>query len=649
MPSHQKLKEDEELAGEKPQIVVKKKRCNFWLWVANSQVIVFIFLILAICGVFDSVSDDSNESSAAGLMENVVLNGESSIGEKEDEEKDNAQERDSYMTGDTAPNIIFLLANDIGYADISHHNGEFSTPNIDALLESGVEFTRFYSHHSSTPSRMALLTGRLAWKLGSQFPEELQGMMTGHIPFAEKTFAEVTKEMGYNNYYVGQWGAGYATWSMTPLGRGWDKFMGYFGSKNGYYTHTTDHFEEWLDVYDLWENQELFVDNNMTYSEDLFLQKSLLYLEEAKESGKPFTFTYASQTAHSPIDDDYPSNYPPMIWMECNQDNARLAGREYFCNKVKYLDYTWGILIDHLKTHDMWDNTIIFLASDNGALPFTENLDSSDWGSNWPLRGGKYSNFEGGIKVWAGMSGGLVPENIRGTTFEGLTHIVDFGATAMRLSMTSNQFGERTSLTGTEKNVDGKNLYYFEEHDLIVHTIPTQFLPTWMTANCSNWAATDGHWKYIVGSQCGLYDSGWHNFPGQESILMSSDPVSFNAGGGYCIDGCLFDLSIDQNEYLDVSKDYPTIAEYFRELTDAIYIGGFDEEYHSGQPADEDYRGYQKDNILRPYINEAAIADYVGRMETVDYNYTYDYYTSPQLWIGDYDGLNSPFGSDDDE
>merc|ERR1719427_402197 len=148
--------------------------------------------------------------------------------------------------------------------------------------------------------------------------------------------------------------------------------------------------------------QDAYIDANMTYSEDLFLDRSLQYLEEARLSGNPFTLTYAAQTAHAPIDDDWPTFYPPTVWTECVQDDPEFIGREYFCNKVKYLDYTWGLLIDHLKVHDMWDNTIIFIASDNGALPFAENLDSSDWGSNWPLRAGKYSNFEGGIRVWAG-------------------------------------------------------------------------------------------------------------------------------------------------------------------------------------------------------------------------------------------------------
>jgi len=125
-------------------------------------------------------------------------------------------------------------------------------------------------------------------------------------------------------------------------------------------------------VYDMWDMDEPFIDANMTYSEDVFLSKSLEYLDDAKDSGKPFTLTYASRTAHPPIDNDWPTFYPPIIWPECVQANASYIGREYFCNKVKYLDYSWGILIDYLHDNDLYDNTIIFITTDNGATPYSE-------------------------------------------------------------------------------------------------------------------------------------------------------------------------------------------------------------------------------------------------------------------------------------
>jgi len=636
MVGHQKLEDTAVAAEDEPIIPGNPKRpCNFWMMISIFQIIVVIFLLLAIYGVFDNVTDTSNESGAAGTESTSTVDLYADAGKGGDDE--------SYLTGDTAPNIIFLLADDIGWADISHNQGQFSTPNIDAILEGGVEFTNFYSHALCTPSRMSFLTGRMAWKLGSHYAEVIHGMMTGHVPYDEVTFAEVTKDFGYTNYYVGRWGVGYASWDMTPLGRGWDKFMGYFGPEGGYYNHSTDHFDEWYGVYDMWDMKEAYIDANMTYSEDLFLDRSLEYLAEAKLSGEPFTLTYASQTAHAPIDDDWPTFYPPTIWTECDQTDQALIGREYYCNKVKYLDYAWGVLIDYLKNNDLWDNTLIFMTSDNGALPYTHQDHWSDWGCNWPLRSGKVTNFEGGIKVWAGMTGGLVPEQYIGTTFDELTHIVDFGATAMRLAMTNSEYETRSTLTGTAKIVDGKNLFEFEYHDLVVHYVLPHYVPSWMFQGQNDYAATDGEWKYYVGFNNPAQGAGWYNFPDLGVVTIDNFPTVFADAGGYCLDGCLFHLTADPNEYYDVSAYYPEVTSYFKDLLDAIYEGGFDEDYHSGQPYDEDYRGYQADNILRPYLSENAINDYVNRTGSIDFNFTYDYASYYFSWEGDYDGTNNPF------
>jgi len=651
MTSHQKLEDDAAISkGDEPILVKEKDKkapCNWWILVAIFELIIVIFLVLGITGAFDSLTDTDNESGAAGEESTMALNGMKNDDLKQSITDDDG---DSYITGDTAPNMIFLVADDIGWNDISHNDGGFGTPTIDGILEGGIEFTRFYSHALCTPSRMALLTGRIAWKMGSQYPEVIHGMMAAHIPFDEKTFAEVIHEFGYYNYYVGRWGVGYASWDMTPLGRGWDKFMGYFGPEGGYYNHSTDHFDDWYGVYDFWDMNESYIDANMTYSEDLFLDRTLLYLEEARESGNPFTLTYASQTAHAPIDDDWPTFYPPTIWTECFEDDPNLIGREYYCNKVKYLDYTWGIIIDYLMTNGMWDNTIIFMTSDNGAEPFTDSGPWSDWGSNWPLRSGKVTNFEGGIKVWAGMSGGLIPEELRGTTFDELTHIVDFAATAMRLAMTNSEYESRQTLTGTEKVVDGNNLYNLEHHDLILHNVLPHYVPSWVKEEDSNYAATDGEWKYYVGfEETSALQAGWYNAPGKGMVTLDNDPVAFKEGGGYCTTGCLFHLSTDPNEEVDVSQDYVEVTDYFIDVIDAVYQGGFDEEYHSGQPYEEDYRGFQADGILRPYLSSTAVEDYANRTGSTSYNFTYDYATYSLSWEGDYDGFNNPFDSDPEE
>jgi len=637
MSSHKKLKEDYVISVEDKALLEdkSKRKCNLWTLALITQNIVIICLVLYIFGAFDFLADAGDSSAIVSEL------GESSLILNEDQDNvDELQDDDGnlYLTGrSVAPNVVFLLADDVGWADIGKHEAEYSTPNIDAILSDGIELTRFYTHTLCTASRMAMLTGRYSWKLGFQYQEVVHGMMTGHIPYDEVTFAEVTKEMGYNNYYVGRWGVGYASWDMTPLSRGWDKYSGYLGCDGGYYNYSTDHFD-WSNVFDMWDMKEPYLAANMTYTEDVFLDKAFEYLEDAKSSGKPFTLTYGSRSAHPPIDDDWPTNYPPIIYPECAQTNPSYLGREYFCNKVKYLDYTWGKLIDHLKENDLYDNTIIFMTTDNGATPYSGMSGWSDWGCNWPLRGGKVTHFEGGLRVFAGMSGGLIPEKLRGTSFDELTHGTDISATIMRLSMTKKQFEERPTLTGTKKVVDGNNLYNFEHHDLLVHNVNPQSYPAWMSDIDYDYAATDGEWKYYVGGTAWSRGGGWYNTPEKGMVTIENYPDRFLLAGGWCEDGCLFHLFTDPTENYDVSADYPEILDYYQDLIDAIHFGGFDEEYHSGQPNVIDFRAYQADGIMRPYLNKDSITEYDSRTKSVDSIFTYDYSNYPMSYIGDYNG-----------
>jgi len=623
---------------EKKSKSATKSICGINIWKALSVVlfIIIFFLILDICDVFNDSSSSSDESSEQSTDDQSPSGSVASnfLVQPTD---------DQYLTGSAAPNILFLLADDIGWADVSVNGGRFDTPNIDELLTAGVQFTNFYSLALCTPSRMAFLTGRHAWKLGVQYPEVIHGLMTGHIPPDEHTFAEVTREMGYNNYYVGRWGVGYASWDYTPLGRGWDKFMGYFGPEGGYYNHSTDHFDEWTDVYDMWDMQDAYIEANMTYSEDLFYDRTIQYLNEARSSGKPFTLTYSSQTAHAPIDDDWPTMYPPIIWDDCEDD---YDGREYYCNKVKYLDYIWGLILDYLKDNGFWDNMLVFVTSDNGALPYTGGDLWSDWGCNWPYRGGKVTHFDGGIKVWAGMTGGLVPNDYQGSTFDSLTHITDFAATAMRLAMKQSDFDERDTLTGTDKIVDGKNLFLLENHELVIHNVMPQYIPSWMFREAFSYAATDGEWKYLVGHEdSAAQGHGWYNFPGYGYIDGDSDPETYAEAGANCTKGCLFHLTTDPYEYHDLSDDYSEVANYFSDMLNALVSGALDESYHSGQPYEEDLRGWMADDILRPYLNKLAIEDYGARLHSSANDGNYDYSNAPVSYISDYDRAASPFES----
>jgi len=599
-------------------------RCNFFVLVSVLLFLLNICLALYVSGLFDSSTEDTADTLQDDLTD---LHIEGNLGGE-------------YLTGSVAPNMIFLLADDMGFADISLNGAPYSTPTIDELVTGGIQFTDFHTHELCTPTRIAFLTGRFAWRTGLQYTHVTKGLLTAHMPLSEKTWAEVTKEMGYDNYYVGRWGVGYAAWDFTPFGRGFDSFEGYFGPEIGYYSHRSD-VGDWPEVFDFWDNKEPGIKWDGKYSEDIFLEKALMHLAEAKENGKPFTLTYASQTAHTPIDSDTPQSNPPITFEECV--NEEYGSAEYYCNKIKYLDHAWGIIIEYLKETGLWDSTVIFTTSDNGALPYT-GTDWYGWGCNWPYRGGKQTYYEGGIKNWFGISGGLVPYEHRGTTFDLLTHASDIAATAMRLSMTQTEFESRDTLTGTSKLVDGKNLWAFEHHELIIYQVLPQWVPSRWTESELDYAATDGEWKFLNGFEdsSGM-GGGWYGYPGGEIIDKHHSPEIYYAAGGNCSTGCLFHIVSDPYEMTDVAADYPEITNYFNWLLDAIHRGGFDEYYHPGQPFEYDYRGVQADGILRPYINPSSVGEYHERLDVISSARNYNYANFSQFWFGEVDGVDSAF------
>jgi len=136
---------------------------------------------------------------------------------------------------------------------------------------------------------------------------------------------------------------------------------------------------------------------------------------------------------------------------------------------------------------------------------------------------------------------------------------------------------------------------------------------------------------------------GWYNYPGLGVLDKLNAPDIFCEAGGNCSAGCLFHIITDQYEFHDVSSDYPEIMDYFNFLLDAIYRGGFDESYHSGQPFEVDYRGVQADGILRPYLNPNSLDEYRERLSSTTHNDDYDCENFSLCWFGEYDGEESPF------
>ncbi|MEC7619257.1 MAG: arylsulfatase [Bacteroidota bacterium] len=309
------------------------------------------------------------------------------------------------------PNIILIMADDLGYGDIGVYGQSlFPTPNIDRLAKGGIRFLQHYSGSTvCAPSRSALMTGQHS---GHTFIRgNLERGFTldneGQYPLAaeELTIAEVLKEANYHTGAFGKWGLGYPGSEGDPNFQGFDQFYGYNCQRvahNYYPTH-------------LWNNQkkEKLRGNDgattETYAPELIHQKALSFLEENKES--PFFMFYPSVIPHAelvaPL--EYMARYRGLFLPEkkfirkkggynVGRYNPQKESHAAFAAMINVLDDQVGEIIDKIHELGIAENTLILFTSDNG--PHLEGgADPDYFNSNGPLRGYKRDLYEGGIRV----------------------------------------------------------------------------------------------------------------------------------------------------------------------------------------------------------------------------------------------------------
>jgi len=345
-----------------------------------------------------------------------------------------------------APNIFFILVDDLGFGDVGFNrdvaNPEIVSPNFDALVSSGIHLTRHYVHRMCTPTRTSVQSGRLPVHVNTGLGNPCSDN-TG-IPRNMTGFAEHLQRAGYKTHFAGKWDAGMATPKHAPHGRGYDTSLHYFSHKNDFWSQANMQTccESDQTIIDFWRTDQGASDVNSTdYSEFLY-QRELVGIVEKHNPSLPLLLFYAPHVAHCPM--QVPKEYYDKFdWMtddegKCAQQTVkglhsidpRFPDLEYKCRQqyhamVMIMDEVVGNVTDALKAKGMWEDTLVVMSSDNGGpVGMAENA-----ANNWPLRGGKYSLFEGGIRVAAFVSGGFVPAAMRGTRNNGMIHIADWYST----------------------------------------------------------------------------------------------------------------------------------------------------------------------------------------------------------------------------
>ncbi|MGI8746087.1 MAG: arylsulfatase [Bryobacteraceae bacterium] len=289
------------------------------------------------------------------------------------------------------PNILLILADDLGYGDLGCYGQQrIATPNIDRLAAEGVRFTQAYAGSTvCAPSRCCLMTGKHtghATVRGNMRPEA--GLSSG-----ETTLPEVLKQAGYETALFGKWGLGGPATGSTPNQRGFDKFFGYLDQ-----LHAHNYYPEHL-----WENQnEFFLTNNWfdqrkQYAPDLFRDRAVQYLDGRHT--RPFFLCLTTTIPHA--DDELGALRGNG--MEVPSD-APYTGRDWpqvekqFAAMVTRLDQHAGDILAALKRSGAEENTVVLFSSDNG--PHKEGgHDPNFFASGGPLRGIKRDLYEGGIRI----------------------------------------------------------------------------------------------------------------------------------------------------------------------------------------------------------------------------------------------------------
>ncbi|MEY2880232.1 MAG: hypothetical protein RLZZ15_2612 [Verrucomicrobiota bacterium] len=305
------------------------------------------------------------------------------------------------------PNILFLLSDDQGFADIGYRSKEVPTPHLDALAASGVRLEQFYVQPVCTPTRAALMTGRYPMRLGLQLgvikPESRHG-----LPLTARTLPQALREAGYFTALAGKWHLGNGAPEYLPTARGFDHQYGFYLGMTDYFTHLRDGGLDWH------RGDRALREEG--YATDLIADEAITIIEKHDTTAKPFFLYVAFNAPHTPLQ-------ATDAWLARFAHIADKKRRTHVA-MIAHMDDAIGRIVATLERKNLREKTLIVFSSDNGAnLPV---------GDNGPLRDQKGSVYEGGVRVPAFASWrGTLPA---GTRVEQPLHIADWHPTLLRLS-----------------------------------------------------------------------------------------------------------------------------------------------------------------------------------------------------------------------
>jgi arylsulfatase A len=278
------------------------------------------------------------------------------------------------------PNIIFILADDMGWGELGCYGSDkIKTPNIDRLAAEGMRFTSAYAGTSvCAPSRAALMTGLHMGHNPIRANREIQPEGQAPLPAGTVTVAQLLKDAGYKTATTGKWGLGFPGSGSEPADRGFDFNFGYNCQREAHHYYPKH----------LWRNKERVELDGKTYSHDLITAETLKWVRA--NATQPFFLYLAFTIPHAEYEVPDLGIYADKPWPEGEKRVAAMISR---------MDASIGQLMDELKQTSADRNTLIFFASDNGAMGSNREHQLEFFNSNGPWRGFKRSMYEGGLRV----------------------------------------------------------------------------------------------------------------------------------------------------------------------------------------------------------------------------------------------------------
>ena len=489
-----------------------------------------------------------------------------------------------------APNIVFVLIDDVGWADFNYNTGGKSaipTPNIDRLAGEGLKLKSHYVQSTCTPSRAALMTGRYAVNTGlpfAMFPGSVAG-----LPEDMPTMPQLLRQAGYAAHMVGKWHLGHSQWKQTPVGRGFESHTGSFMWDLESYTKLM-----WRNPFKVlgadWakslENGSYIHMTEPRHATIAITDEAVNRMKEHKND-KPLFLYVSYNAAHSPLQ-------PEPDWIaECS--HIPHLWRRQFCGMVVGLDKAIGTLVQEARK-SLGENTVFVVTPDNGA---------SVWfgGLNEPLRSGKLTPFEGGVRVPAfavDLSGKYVMTG--GKEHSYMFHISDWLPTFLSWAGASHLV-DGLDLDGMNQAVGLKNNTIIRKEVLLELFTSTESHDGTYSASFRK-----GNYKIIQGN---IRDSHWYSEPSQDRVATTDEGIyprilenfvrlmEFIFGNGPCdifihgmalnvllfnkyvedngVKTMVFDLERDPEERVDISGTHPKVT---RNLVEAIQEHKHKRPYH---------------------------------------------------------------------